>query len=169
MAKEERSVEQTERTNEMKSQLVIDGALDSLVTISTVEEGIDRFGLTGHLPAIPGTERAKWVANVNKLLARKIVDLMSEMKNASRTGATGFGQLNRSELRLLQEGATALNRGLSPEAAQVELDKMKTVLNKVLAREQDAEQGGGLEFQSEEEAEAANLQPGTEIMRALLA
>jgi hypothetical protein len=55
------------------------------------------------------------------------------MKSASKTGATGFGQLSEKEGQILREASTALNKGLPPKEAQKLLDTMKVKLQKVLA------------------------------------
>jgi hypothetical protein len=133
IASEKFKIEQEEKKKqqEQKSQLVKDSALDSLNTIAEVEKGISNFGLFGQIPSIPGTERATWEANVNKLLSKKVIDVMVSMKEASKTGATGFGQLSEKELKVLQEASTALKRGLSPKDAQRYLNSMKLSLQKI--------------------------------------
>jgi hypothetical protein len=120
-----------------KSQFVKESAYDTLKTIEEVEKGIGNFGLTGGLPSIPGTDRMNWEVNVNKLLSGKVINLMTTMKEASKTGATGFGQLSEKELAVLKEASTALKRGLSPKDAQRYLNDMKKTLNKIADPEYD--------------------------------
>jgi len=146
---------ETKKIQENKSQMVKDSAMDTLNTISEVEKGIDYFGLTGGLPSIPGTARATWEANVNKLLSGKIINLMTQMKEASKTGATGFGQLSEKELKVLQEASTALKRGLSPKDAQKYLNEMKVAAQKVLGSE--IQQEGGQEVKSLDKQTAIQL------------
>jgi hypothetical protein len=131
------AVEQEEKKKalEIKAQMVKDSALDTINTIGEVEKGIKHFGLLGKAPSVPGTERANWEANVNKLLSSKIINLMTSMKEASKTGATGFGQLSEKELKVLQDASTALNRGLSPKDAGKYLEQMKVMANKVLGNQ----------------------------------
>jgi len=117
---------------EQKSQFVRDQANDTLNTIAEVEKGINNFGVFGNVPSIPGSERANWEANVNKLLAGKVIKVMTDMKEASKTGATGFGQLSEKELKVLQQASTALKRNLSPKNAQKYLDEIKRAINKGL-------------------------------------
>mgnify|MGYP001576708637 CR=1 FL=1 len=128
------------RVSDEKSRQITDRTKDTLNDIAEIEKGIkgsepggSYFGLRSMVPTIPGTSRYKWNIYLNKILAGKVVDLMTEMKNASKTGATGFGQLNKDELKVLQDGATALKAGLAPEDAQEILNNMKAVLNKVLS------------------------------------
>jgi hypothetical protein len=118
---------------EVRSNFVKESALGSLKTIGEVEKGINYFGAVGKVPTLNpwGYERKNWEANVNKLLSGKIIELMTTMKEASKTGATGFGQLSNKELAVLRDSATALNKGLSPTDAQGYLNDMKVILNKV--------------------------------------
>lgn len=120
------------RQQEQASQFVKDSAMDSLKTIQEVENGINNFGLFGGIPSIPGSERANWEANVNKLLSEKVIKLITDMKQASRTGATGFGQLNIKELGVLENASTALKKTTNPNDARKYLNDMKASLNKVL-------------------------------------
>ena len=117
---------------EEKGRFVKESAQDALNSILEVEKGINKFGLTGQLPSFPGTPRATWEANVNKLLSGKIIDVMTQMKEASKTGATGFGQLSNKELSVLRESSTALKRWLPPQDAQKILNDMKIKLNKIV-------------------------------------
>lgn len=137
-----------QRRQQAESDFIKESALDTLATIDEVERGIRNFGLTGQIPSIPGTERAKWEANVNKLLAGKVISLLSEMKKVSKTGASGFGQLSQKELMVLQDASTALKRTLKPEDAQAILTKMRTKLQKIAQLDASSEspanqQGGG--------------------------
>ncbi len=115
------------------SQNVKDKAQESLDTISEVKNGIKYFGPASLVPAIPGIEpdKVKWQANFDRLKAKLIVDLMTEMKNASKTGATGFGQLNKDELKVLQDGSTALKKTMLERDALEILNKMELKLQKV--------------------------------------
>ncbi len=122
------------KQQEEKSQFIKDSAQDALNTISEIEKGIGHFGLYGQLPSIPGTPRYTWETNINKLLSGKMIDLMTQMKEASKTGATGFGRLSEKEGQILREASTALKRGLPPEKAQEYLNSMKSALQKVISK-----------------------------------
>lgn len=127
IADEERAI-----ANANKVQMITNNAKSMLDSINVAKNGIDYFGLTGDLWAIPGTEKVDWHANVDKIVGRKVVDLMNEMKSASRTGATGFGQLNKSELDLIKNASIALKKTTSPEKAKVYLDQMEQGMIKLL-------------------------------------
>ena len=119
------------KKQEQRSQFVKQTALDTLKTIEEIDRGIGNFGFFGGVPSIPGSDRFNWEQNVNRLLSGRILKVMTEMKEASKTGATGFGQLSNRELGVLENASTALKRGTSPKDAKRYLNDMKTMLNKV--------------------------------------
>lgn len=127
--------EDIQKQKEFATESVKNSTLDALDTIKNVKSGINYFGMTGALPSLPATPRAKWEANVNKLLSGRIVQIMTEMKQASKTGATGFGQLSDKEGKILREASTALKKTLSPKDATEILDKMELSLQKVLGNQ----------------------------------
>jgi len=126
--------EEKKKQQNIKSELVINSTQDTLNTIDEVERGIGYFGAGSLIPAVPTLqpEKLKWQANLRKLLAGKVIDVMTSMKEASKTGATGFGQLSEKELKVLQDASTALKSTLSPKDAQEILSSMKITLDKVL-------------------------------------
>jgi hypothetical protein len=130
----ENKQEEAKVVKNKQSENVLNSALDFKNTLKEVKKGSQYFGAAGPIPTLNpwGYERKEWEANINKLLSQKVVDLMNNMKQASRTGATGFGQLNRSELMLLQNASTALNRGLSPEQALKYLGAMEKLSDKII-------------------------------------
>ena len=88
---------------------------------------------------IGGTESANAQAALDQLTGQNVVNLISEMKSQSRTGATGFGQLNAKELALLEQTATRLrNQSISAEQAATELRVLRDKFGAILR-----EPGGG--------------------------
>lgn len=130
--KAKQDMEDTNRRIELQNKMVTNQAQDTLDTIAEIKSRADNFGLLGGVPSVPGTDRYIWQSNVDKILSRKIVDLMSEMKNASKTGATGFGQLNQEELKVLKDASTALKKGTPKEKALEYLNAMESSARKVL-------------------------------------
>lgn len=121
-----------------QSQLVRDSAQETLNTIAEIEKGINHFGISGRIPAgvTPWDyDKVDWQANLDKLTSNLIVDLMAQMKQASKTGATGFGQLSNKELELLKSASTALKKGMREEDAQKYLNQIKEKALKVYGRE----------------------------------
>lgn len=186
-------LELSEKEKQIKTakDMALNQAKSTLETIKNIRQGAKYFGVgtgvgdsglgpyAGSWPSMPGTKRKNWEVNFEKLKSRLIVDLMAEMKNASKTGATGFGQLNKEELHVLKTAASALDRDLAPADAEEYLAEVERIALKVLknaAQEEPAvssskKYSGGKSvqpklatFSSEEEAVAANLPPGTEII-----
>ncbi len=120
-----------------KSNFIINQAQDSLDTIAEIKKGIGNFGAFGQLvpkEVMPGTPYYTWQTNVDKLLSGKMIDLMTQMKEASKTGATGFGQLSEKEGQILREASTAIKKGLNPDQAMKELNKLESALKKVIQK-----------------------------------
>jgi hypothetical protein len=92
---------------------------------------------------VPGTGAYNAQAAVDRLRARLVTDLMAELKSQSRTGATGFGQLNLQELKIIQDSAAKLDPGQSEEAFQTELQKIRSRLQLILQDGAQASGGGG--------------------------
>ena len=107
---------------------------DMLDTISEVEGGIKYFGAAGRVPPWPAEyKKVRWRANFDKLISKRVLKVMANMKKQSKTGATGFGQLSEKELAILKNASTALKTNMSEEDAQKYLDKMKEPLFKILS------------------------------------
>lgn len=115
-------------------------ASDAIGTIEKVKAGSKYFGPLGELPsaAAPSSlvgeygKRADWESNINKLLSGRVIDIMTKMKQASKTGATGFGQLSEKELQVLQNASTALNKKLDPKTALGYLNDLEGTYQKVV-------------------------------------
>lgn len=133
------SIEDIRKDEELKEQKaamsegIKSKATDMLDSIRIAKEGIKNFGVLGKIPSTPGTQRYTWQSHVDKLLSDKIVQLMNDMKQASKTGATGFGQLSEKELQLLREASTVLNRGLEQGEALRILNKLESGLKKIVS------------------------------------
>ena len=92
------------------------------------------FGAAGDLPPFPGEYKKKnWLANVEKLRDKLVVDLMLRLKDASATGSTGFGQLSEKEGQRLENATTALRRGLSEKDALRYLKEIEDIASKILS------------------------------------
>lgn len=96
--------------------------------IKTSIGGSRLFGLQ-HLPA---TEARAGDAKIKRLKSMLIVDLIGEMKAQSKTGATGFGQLNMKELAVLENAASKLDPALDEATFETELNRIREKLKKVL-------------------------------------
>ena len=156
--------QQKEQDNRIKADLVKNRTEDTLKTLDEVQNGIDYFGFFGQVPSIPGTDRYNWETNVNNLLSNKVIEVMTKLKEASKTGATGFGQLSNKELIVLQDASTSLKRGTSPEKAKEYLNIMRQSLQKVLSNDSNGSNensnGGGNEFSSMSDEELRKIAGG---------
>lgn len=87
------------------------------------------------LQYIPGSQTRTAEATIKRLKDRVTLDLLQEMKSRSKTGATGFGQLNLKELGVLESAASKIDPALSEDALEAELVRIKEKLRKVLLPE----------------------------------
>lgn len=80
----------------------------------------------------PGSDAANARASMDRLHGRLVVDLLGEMKAQSKTGATGFGALSATELRLLENAASKLkNPNISDTELAKELGRIMGYLRRV--------------------------------------
>lgn len=126
-----------------KEDMLRQNAQGQLSAIQEAKKGIKYFGAMGNVPSVvaPSTiltggkeygPRKEWENNVNKLLSGRIIDLMNQMKQASKTGATGFGQLNKSELQLITNASNVLSKDLPPDIAQKYLNDLEPIYQKMI-------------------------------------
>lgn len=136
--------EDIKNQKEFASQNILDTANDTLNTIKEVKNGINYFGAVGAIPTLNPWDfnRIKWEKYTDKLLSQKVVDLITTMKSASKTGATGFGQLSDKEGQILREASTALNKRMSPKDASEILDTMESKLKKVVGNVGNVNENG---------------------------
>lgn len=80
---------------------------------------------------IPGQNATDAYAALQQVMGRQVLDLIGQMKEQSRTGATGFGALSTRELDVLQSAATKLTNRLSHEGALEELMSIRNALLKI--------------------------------------
>jgi len=81
---------------------------------------------------VKGTDAYNAQAAIDRVRARLVTDLMAELKAQSRTGATGFGQLNLQELKIIQDSAAKLDPGQSEAVFAAELKKIRDRLELIL-------------------------------------
>jgi len=123
-----------------REEILRQEANQNLGSISAVKKGKEFFGPLGNLPtyAAPSSlvgkwgDRRNWETNLDRLLSGKVIEVMTNMKKASKTGATGFGQLSNKELTLLKEASTALKKDIPEEQALFYLNEMEKIQKKML-------------------------------------
>lgn len=68
------------------------------------------------------------------VLSPQVIDTLGQMKAQSKTGASGFGALNKSELELLQSINGSLSQDQDPEAIRSSLDQIERTYRRALVR-----------------------------------
>jgi hypothetical protein len=81
---------------------------------------------------IPTTMGYSGSFKIQRLASEQLLGLIGEMKAQSRTGATGFGQMNLKELAVLEKAASMLNTGLDEETFRQQLADIREKLRRVL-------------------------------------
>ena len=137
--KEKADLKQIEKDN-----LTI-AANDQIASIDQIEKGIQHFGKSAMFPFIPGTERKDWKGHLDKFLSGLVLDVMSDLKRASATGSTGFGQLSEKELQLLYDAATALKATTSEKEAKRLLGNLREKFQLKISRLQQGITGDDVE------------------------
>lgn len=133
-------IEEQEEVRQKATDMVLNKAQQSLDTIDFLKNNSTFFGPFGRVKAEKtpfDTQKVLWESNLDNFKSNLILNLMTELKQASKTGATGFGQLSEKELVILQTGATKLQRGLAPKDAVKILKEMEVPLRKVLGGQQN--------------------------------
>ena len=126
--------EKTKKVEKKAVDLLRTSAQDTINTVAEIKSGLKYFGAAGDLPPFPGEYKKKnWLANVEKLRDKLVVDLMLRLKDASATGSTGFGQLSEKEGQRLENATTALRRGLSEKDALRYLKEIEDIASKILS------------------------------------
>ena len=81
---------------------------------------------------LPGTPAYDQVADVEFLQSNVALNAMSELKELSSTGSTGFGALSEKELRVLTDKYANLNPFVSPALFQGNLKQLQGEFNNML-------------------------------------
>lgn len=125
----------------------VDGANDTLNALAALHDPTDPSKLSpqmgsivgawgGKLPSgltIPGSEIANAKSRLAEVRSRLDVGLLNELKNQSRTGATGFGQLSANELKIIEAASGRLDTAQSPEQFMSALNDIETRVKRILA------------------------------------
>lgn len=81
---------------------------------------------------IPTTEAYKGKASIGRIKSILTLGIIQAMKEASKTGATGFGQLNLRELGVLQSAADKLDPAMGEDAMLEELKRIQEKLKMIM-------------------------------------
>ena len=83
------------------------------------------FGVRGVVPDFPGSDAANARAKIDALISHIGIGRLQALKEASATGASGFGALTAPELKLLIDSVAALGKAQSVEQGKEHLEKIK--------------------------------------------
>jgi hypothetical protein len=136
---EAEKAEKVQREQE-KIDLAKANAESALGAINEIRQTMGHFGVTGGIPAFPGTDKVTWSKNLDRIKAMLTLDNLMELKNASKNGASGLGALSDGERKMLEDAATALDKGLPKEKAAEYLNDIERTLTRVLGGGQPAVQ-----------------------------
>lgn len=137
--------------NKNTKSIVADSAQQTLRTIQEIKNGLKYFGAMGNLPAFPAEyDKKNWEANFDRLKNKMVVDLMLQLKQASKTGATGFGNLSEKEGMRLEQASSALRKGLSEEDAMKYLKELEDSATRVLDHSSSIDNSSEQSFASDD-------------------
>jgi len=152
-----RDMAKEDKADIIKSQSAVDSASSSVDAINHLIKNKNYFGpIEGRMPAGINTGKREWAKNYDFLEANKILSVINEMKNQSRTGATGFGNMNEGELRVLTNAAMKLDKQLDEATAEKYLIEMRDAFNKIIDREKNGYPG---EVQGSQSATQTTITP----------
>lgn len=146
------------------STIVSEHIDDAIKTV--VENPFWTTGFVGGqvLSGLGGTEASNLKATLDTIEAGVAFDRLQAMRDASPTGGA-LGQVSEMELTLLKAALGSVRQSQSADQLERRLLRMKEVYNDIVHGQAGApDQSAPTEFGSVEEAEAANLPPGTEII-----
>lgn len=93
-------------------------------------EGIEGItGIKGSVPNYPGSKAALAANSLKNLVAQTEIGVISALKTASSTGATGFGQLSEKEGQILQNFIASLD--LSDFNSRPDAKTFKSIVQKI--------------------------------------
>lgn len=97
------------------------------------------FGRTGGLisPRLLSGDAMNAAASLETLKAKMLNDTLQAIRQASANGASGYGQLDKTEGENLKQLVATLERAQTPEHARQSLKKIQEHLRKISARSQD--------------------------------
>lgn len=115
------------------AQTLKDTAIEGRTLITKVRDqvGLNTVGIGSALSWLPMTDARKFSADLETLKSQLTMAAMNAAKAQSKTGATGFGALNKEELKVLQSNIAKLDTGLSPDQFNEKLDDVLSYFDKL--------------------------------------
>jgi hypothetical protein len=120
-----------DKTNESLS--VIKDLMDDNGNLTT--EGARASGKSSVGNVIPTTLGYSGGLKINKLRNEQVLNLIAELKQQSKTGATGMGNMSNKDLSVINNAATLLDAGLDEDEFKKQLkivkDELKDIANRL--------------------------------------
>lgn len=128
--------------NFLKEELKYESKIGDLDTFASLAEELaedpDLAGAVGigrMVSKLPSSDYAGLLADLDRLMALGALDTMAKMKNESATGATGFGSMQKNELKILMDAKSILShRNVKPSKMIEELKRVAKVTRDYQAR-----------------------------------
>lgn len=99
-------------------------------------------GITGALASIvPGTKAYSQRLALKTVIAKTVIQTLNDLKNQSKTGATGFGALNKEELENIQAAITNLSP--TDDRFDARLQELKDMWDAAIVKLEKAEAEAG--------------------------
>lgn len=137
----------------------------------TIEDNIDKaMGETGAFSSgvaartsfIGGTPAANLKARLTTIASNNVLGVITQLKELSKTGSTGFGQLSDREGTLIQSKLAAVDQSTSPSFLKQALSDLKTQIQRSRKRVEDAYQDD-LDARGEAPASGGNAPRGGRV------
>lgn len=115
----------------------------------TIEDNIDKAvgetgafssGVAARTSFIGGTPAANLKARLTTIASNNVLGVITQLKELSKTGSTGFGQLSDREGNLIQSKLAAVDQSTSPSFLKQALSDLKTQIQRSRKRVEDAYQ-----------------------------
>lgn len=87
-------------------------------------------GLASPLSHIPGSGARRVASRLDTLKAKTLLNVLVSLKQLSKTGASGFGQLSNAEGDAIKNSVTTLDRGLATGDFKASLDRFISEMEK---------------------------------------
>lgn len=126
------------------AQLVLSKIDEALNLVSPTSTGLIGFGMK----KIPGTKATDLASVLDTIHSQLGLGKLMEMKNNSKAGASGMGQLSDREMTLLISALTSLKQSQSTDQLIKHLGEVKTRYNNILKIEEGInpyEENGSIE------------------------
>jgi len=83
---------------------------------------------------VPGSDAYNWKAQKDSIVSQLTAKTIADMKSESKTGSTGFGSMNKEELKVVQTALANLDQGQTMEAALIQIKIITDIINKAQLR-----------------------------------